>query len=442
MSITLRLVLAFTAVAIVVFGAVGLAAVRSSGDTVERGLERRIDATVAIVGDRPAFFLFEAARRSREFRQLADISGFEIVAPPPGGTEPAASSLPPEATREFLAAVPDAERFETTVDGVGYRGARAVVAGRTLYLLAPVAAIERAKAEAGRPVLVASLIGLVATALLGALIAGTVTRPIRRLAERVSEVREGSLGIELPRGGGREVASLGRSFEAMLVRLAEYREELVRREKMATLGQFSAAVAHELRNPLSSMRMTLEMMLPEAPARMREDLETMLSEMARLDHSVEELLFHAGTPRYVMGETDLAEAVRATVRILRPLADHLGVALVEEADAAPVTGDRTRLKQAVMNLVLNAIHAAGADGRVEVRTTRAGADAVVEVGDTGPGVPEEIAERLYEPFVSGREGGTGLGLAVTHAIAAAHGGGLAHERRGDRTVFCLSIPGR
>ncbi|MHC4472774.1 MAG: sensor histidine kinase, partial [Planctomycetota bacterium] len=172
------------------------------------------------------------------------------------------------------------------------------------------------------------------------------------------------------------------------------------------------------------------------------DLDFLLSEMARLDHSVEELLFHAGTPRYELADVDLRVALEETVRSLSPLADHLGVGLDAEtpAEAVPARADLGKVRQALTNLVLNALQASGPESRVAVRLRVEGGKAVLEVADGGDGVPQEIAERVFEPFVTGREGGTGLGLAVTRAIAGAHAGEVAFAREGETTLFTLRLP--
>jgi signal transduction histidine kinase len=440
-SLTAKLVIAFAAVFTLGFAAVGYAAVRVAGETVERDLERRIEYTLSSISANPAFFIHEASSRTKELRQLADISGFEIVVPVGEDRDPG-SSLPPETARGFLDGAPDTDRFETELEGVVYRGSRARVGGRTLYLLCPAASVETAKREAERPILLFSGVGLLVAVVLGAVLAGTITRPLRRLADRAAEVGEGRLDVRIPRGGGREVDELARAMTDMLAGLARYRKELVKKEKMATLGHFSAAAAHELRNPLSAMRMTLQLMGREAPESMRADLEGMMVEMARLDHSVEELLFHAGEPRYVMEQAELSEVVEETLRLLRPLAEHLGVTL----RSSPAEGDtvarvdRTKVRQALTNLLLNAIQASEAGGEVTVDLRRDGDACVLAVGDRGPGVPPELSANLFEPFVTGREGGTGLGLAVTRAVAGAHDGSVDFERRDDWTVFSLRLP--
>jgi signal transduction histidine kinase len=442
-SLTLRLTLALAGLFIAVFGVVGFAAVRISGATVERGLERRFDFTARAIAENPQFFLFEASDRSAHFRQIAGVSGFEIVVPGAfAGTGPG-SSLPEETARRFLARPPASDRFATTLDGVEYRGARIGVRGGVVYLLHAAAPVARAKEEARDRILTVSALGLVATILVGALVARGVTRPLRRLAARAREVEGGGAGAgKIPAGGGREVAELARALREMLDRLERYRAELVTREKMATLGRFSAAVAHELRNPLSSMRMTLQMLAADATGDARADLDFLLLEIARLDHSVEELLFHAGTPRYARKETGLSDVIRETVRMLGPLAEHLGVELVTDVgDEVRVDADPDKLRQALTNLVLNALHAAGENGTVRVAAVREESGGALVVRDSGPGVPEELADRMFDPFVSGREGGTGLGLAVARAIAEAHGGEIRYRREDDETVFTLAVRG-
>jgi signal transduction histidine kinase len=344
-----------------------------------------------------------------------------------------------------LADLPNEERFRNRVDGVAYRGARAAVAGGLLVLLAPAGPVEDAKLAAQKPIVIGMVAALAAAILLGGVIAATITRPLRRLARSATEVREGRLDVEVPSGGGAEVERLARAFREMLAGLAEYRAELVRREKMATLGQFSAAVAHELRNPLSSMRMTLEILRPQFPEDAREDVDFLLSEMARLNHSVEELLFHAGSPKYTFAETDLREVVRGPCRMLRPMASHLSVELeVEEPEGPlPAEADADKLGQAATNLILNALHASpeGETVLVEVAAEEEGG-AVIRITDRGEGVPEELGADIFSPFVSGREGGTGLGLAVTRAIARAHGGEVGYLRVDGVTTFTLSLPGK
>jgi len=447
MSLLLRLTMTLALLFLAVFAFVGLAAVGITADTVERGLEARIDSTLRTVSANPQFFVIEVALREKSeghLSQVADISGFQIVVAAPDRRSVVASTVDRALAIQLLSAAPDADRFPVALGGVSYRAARGIVRGRPVYLLAPAAPIEAAKREAQRRSLVVAGIGLAVTVVLGLLLAGTVIRPIRRLARAVSEIREGEERDDLPRGGGREVEELRLAFEKMLTRLIRYREEMVSREKMATLGQFSAAVAHELRNPLSSMRMTLDLLREEVGPEARDDIDFLRAEASRLDHSVEELLFYAGRPRYEMGPADVSAVVSDAVKMVRPLADHLEVSLsVPTPDGPfPIRGDANRLRQALVNLLLNAVQACKSGQSVSVAVTRPLDTVSVTVSDEGPGVPADLEERLFEPFVTGRAGGTGLGLSVTAAIARAHHGEVRYEREDGQTRFSLLLPAR
>jgi len=444
MSLRLKLILVFAGVFTLAFGAVGYHAVSVAGEVVESGLEARFEAHLTSARANPAFFIHEAPLRERDFQQLAEISGFEIIVATPDGRRVTGSSLAPEMARVVLSKMPVQDRFTVLVEDVAYRGARAPVAGSLLVLLGPAKPVDEAKLAAQIPIIGGIGVALVAAILLGIVLAATITRPLRRLADHASLVREGRLDVDVPRGGGAEVERLSTAFREMLAGLSRYRDELVSREKMATLGRFSAAVAHELRNPLSSMRMTLEMLRSDLPEESREDADLLLSEMGRLNHSVEELLFHAGTPRYVFLAMDLREAVRGPCRTLGALAEHLGVELTVTLPEDPVTvqGDSGKLTQAVMNLLLNALHASPPGAVVSLSVEARDDGGRLVVTDRGAGVPDNIREDLFKPFVTGREGGTGLGLAVTRAIARAHGGEVAYHRDGGRTRFELHLGGK
>ncbi|MEN8150024.1 MAG: HAMP domain-containing sensor histidine kinase [Planctomycetota bacterium] len=445
MSLLLRLTVPLALLFLAAFSFVGYASVRIAADTVERGLEERVAGTLATISANPEFFVIEAAVREESaghLSQVADLSGFEIVVSAPDGLSVAASTVGRRAARELLTGPRVADRFAVVLDGVEYRAARGVVLGRPVFLLARAAPVEAAKSSARRRVLMIASIGLAVTVLLGLALAGTVMRPIRRLAGAVAGIREARVRPDLPSGGGREVEELRAAFLDMLSRLDRYREELVSREKMATLGQFSAAVAHELRNPLSSMRMTLDLLRDEVGEAGRRDVDVLRSEAARLDHSVEELLFYAGEPRYEMRAADLADVARAAARMVGPLAEHLDVALAgpSSTETAPLTADPNRLRQAAVNLLLNAVNASGPGDSVGIRVEQDTSAARILVTDEGPGVPADLAERIFLPFVTGRSDGTGLGLSVTRAIARAHGGTVAWAREGGATTFTLELP--
>lgn len=284
----------------------------------------------------------------------------------------------------------------------------------------------------------------------GALLCGLVwllllptVRRIGRLAVAARAASGGDLDRDVPVAGADEIGVLAGAFRDMLAGLRDSRAKLVQAERLAALGQIATAVAHEIRNPLAAIRLTVQLMGEEAhDTRLREDCDMLMREAARLELFLDDLLAFARPDPGVREPVDLAGVVADVCDLEQARADHLGVALTRAVapELPRVLGDRRRLVQVCANLMLNAIQAAGPGGRVEVRAAAESPGVALAVTDTGPGVPPEVADRLFTPFVTSKPNGTGLGLALSSRIAREHGGDLVYRREGDRTVFALTLP--
>jgi signal transduction histidine kinase len=221
---------------------------------------------------------------------------------------------------------------------------------------------------------------------------------------------------------------------------AQLQRELAQKERLAALGRVAAGVAHEVRNPLASIKLRLD--LAAAGAKLPADVESALSnassEIARLDKLVSDLLVVAGRKTGPREPHSLGELAGSRAQVMAPWAQQRGVALSVEGDArAPV--DAEALGRALDNLLRNAIEASPSGGKVIARIQPNGKSVHVTVEDRGPGVPEERAGELFEPFFTTKPDGTGLGLAMTRAIARAHGGDVTYARDGAVTRFELTV---
>jgi two-component system OmpR family sensor kinase len=203
-----------------------------------------------------------------------------------------------------------------------------------------------------------------------------------------------------------------------------------RAERLAAIGQMSAMVAHEVRNPLGILRGQVELarerLAAEAPARERERFVEMLAEIERLNRLTEEFLALARDAPVERAALDLRDLIAEVMGAARAFTTSAGARLdlqLPEAGLA-VEGDALKLRQLLLNLVLNAAQVGGAGVHVRVAAAAVGDEAVVTVADDGPGVPAELVANLFEPFVGARPGGSGLGLAVARRIAERHGGRL------------------
>ena len=288
--------------------------------------------------------------------------------------------------------------------------------------------------RASRAVVVATaavvVIGVGAFALVAWWLARQFARPLEVLAGAARTIGRGELGQPVPAVGSGELAALAADLEQMRARIQALDRQHRQAERLATLGVFTATIAHEVRNPLSAVRLTVQMLARQLPG--DPGLALIGEELERLDLIVDELLGFSKGMTVSPAAHDLRPAVEHVVRLLRRQAEHAGVRVRIEGEGRALV-DAGRLRQLVMNLLLNAIQAQHGDGDVVVRLRADG----LEVADAGPGVPEDLVEHLFEPFASQRPDGVGLGLHLASAIAAAHGARLRYERRQPGCAFVL-----
>jgi two-component system NtrC family sensor kinase len=233
---------------------------------------------------------------------------------------------------------------------------------------------------------------------------------------------------------------------------ADLRNRLVQSEKLAALGQFVAGIAHELNNPLQGVLGHLELLRRTGafPRPLRRDIQQIYREADRAAKIVRNLLVFAGSRRLVRRRTSINAALSRVLSLRAPAFRAANIEVVRQhADGLPrVKGDPLLVQQALLNIVLNAEQAIGASGgRIETTTSLRGdgaaAQIVVQIRDTGPGIPAAAIPRVFEPFYTTKEvgKGTGLGLAITYGVIQEHGGQITaanHPQGG--AVFTVQLP--
>ncbi len=272
------------------------------------------------------------------------------------------------------------------------------------------------------------------------LVTRLVTGPMDRLVEATEAVAEGELSRRAPAAGTREFDRLAGSVNRMTERLLDAQGLLVRAEKLASVGRLAAGVAHEVGNPLSAIDNFVEVLRRRgADAGVVSAIER---EADRIDVIVKSLLEYARPSEAPRQRLDVAAVVGGAIGLLEAQGVLRAVTLTRAAEPRlpQVLGDRAALEQVFVNLLLNAVDAAGAGGRIAVRTGPAAAGGLrgapraeaappgdgvaVVVEDSGPGVPPQSRERVFDPFFTTKEPGrgTGLGLAIVQRIVHDHGG--------------------
>ncbi|MFO0675393.1 MAG: HAMP domain-containing sensor histidine kinase [Polyangiaceae bacterium] len=258
-----------------------------------------------------------------------------------------------------------------------------------------------------------------------------------------------NLRAPIPKPAVQELGGIADGIRELAESLAVAREkeermvrELAHNERLAALGRVAAGVAHEVRNPLASIKLRLDLAATSTrlPREADEAVTHASAEIDRLDRLVADLLVVAGRATGPKRSTDIADLLRSRVDVLLPWASVRGVTLGTSGEAR-ASVDADSISRAVDNLVRNAVEASPAGGRVDVRVVRTPSGIAVRIEDSGPGVPEARVPELFEPFFTTKPSGTGLGLALSRSIARAHGGDVSYVREGERTRFELTLDG-
>lgn len=221
-------------------------------------------------------------------------------------------------------------------------------------------------------------------------------------------------------------------------------EQLLQADRLTSLGELSAAVVHEVRNPLGSIKGAVEIIEDGLPADSprREFAEIAKREVDRLDRLVKEFLRFARPPKPATAPADINEIVRSIAHLItqRATTQKVFVELDLAVELPLVTVDDEQIKQVLLNLVINALQAMPEGGRLILRTALAGDAVVIETEDEGGGVDPAIAARIFDPFFTTKEKGIGLGLSVAYKIASQHGGSLKVLSGTRGAIFRVLLP--
>lgn len=226
-------------------------------------------------------------------------------------------------------------------------------------------------------------------------------------------------------------------------------EELRRADRLRSLGELSAGIAHEIRNPLTGIATAAQVLREKEAGNLQavRIIDVILGEISRLDGIISNLLSFARPAAPRISEVDLEALVEEAIELVSDRARESGVKIHFATSVADgrCSVDRDQIKQVFLNVAINAIQACEHGGKVEIglKETNDPAFVEIEISDTGRGIPEEIADRLYDPFFTTRPEGTGMGLSISRKIIESHGGRIYHRSRvGEGTSFYLILPRR
>jgi two-component system, NtrC family, nitrogen regulation sensor histidine kinase NtrY len=294
--------------------------------------------------------------------------------------------------------------------------------------------------------------GILLAILLSSWAALRVTRPVEQLAHAAQEVAAGNWNVRVEVTGEDELGQLADSFNRMTTELLGQRERLVQAERVAAWRELARRLAHELKNPLFPLQLTVENLVrarqqnPEQFDEVfRESSRTLLAEISNLKGIIGRFSEFSKMPQPRLQRVQVNEVIRAVLQLFQAQLEAPGRAKIScelqlDPHLEPVVADAELLHRAISNLVLNAMDAMPQGGRLTLRSREESGKVVIEVADTGAGLTPEECERIFTPYYTSKEQGTGLGLAIVQSVVSDHGGSVrVQSEPGRGTTFVIEL---
>jgi signal transduction histidine kinase len=296
------------------------------------------------------------------------------------------------------------------------------------------------------------LIGIAGAALL----ARRITRPLHRLVDGTVRIAQGDFSQAMVDTSRDEVGDLARSFNEMTSQLVQARarmedanRRLVQHEKLASIGRMAATIAHEIRNPLTSVKLNVQKVAEEEgfAETVKAHLDLSLEGIDQIERFIKELLNFTRVQELALESWPVDQIVEESLKVIRDVLAGKGIAVDRSCAEGlpPIQADADKLRQVILNVLRNAYEALGPGGRIRIAcdAVEAGERTMVRVriADDGPGIPEKARPNIFEPFFTTKPSGFGLGLANARKIVEQHNGTIAlGETDGPGTAFVILIP--
>lgn len=297
--------------------------------------------------------------------------------------------------------------------------------------------------------LLAATAGLILAILLSSWAATRVTRPVEELARAAREVAAGNWNATVKVNTQDEIGELAESFNRMTRDLLNQRERLVQAERVAAWRELARRLAHELKNPLFPLQLTVENLLrardqgqPQFDETFRESSATLLSEISNLKSIIGRFSDFSKMPQPNYQSVDLRELCESAIKLYQAQLTKADISCNLEISAdPPIAADPELLHRALSNLILNSIEAMPKGGSLIIRAAEQAESVRIEIADTGSGLAPEESAQLFTPYYTSKPHGTGLGLAIVQSIVSDHGGRISvASEPGHGTTFIIELP--
>jgi len=313
-----------------------------------------------------------------------------------------------------------------------------------LFILRSFAGARQRLMALQRQIIALWLLALVATLAVTYLVARKIMQPVAELDRAAAEIAKENYDYHVTVHSQDELGRLAETFQTMCDSIRRAREELIRQERISTIGQLSTSIVHDLRNPLAAIYAGAEMLMDSNLG--EEQTKRLARNIYRASRGIQDMLQQL--LNVARGTSDsselcsLTEVVAAAWAVVATSAEARNIELrAELLDEQECPMARARIERVFSNLFENAIEAIRSGGTISVRSKLEADSLVVEVHDTGPGISPAVRARLFQPFVTaGKKNGLGLGLALSRQTLLDHGGDMWAESNGPGAKFCLRLP--
>jgi signal transduction histidine kinase len=447
-SLYLRLILTLLGpllLAMVAAWAIGVGIVT---DALERRLEGQLRNAAGVLATGALPFTPELLRRLSSLQE----SDF-VLLDPEGKVALTTSASVGAAIRASLAerrawSNSDTRRLATPAQSIAVYQTLDINQDPRYSALVAVAPLGDADAAAKRAARWLGLAMLAATAVLGAVVltlVRNITRPLAQLSALADRIAAGEREQRLHLARADEIGALGESLNAMMLRLADYESRLTSRSRMSALGEMSARLAHEIRNPLTGLKLHLQLLAERIDARESDRIGRLLMEVERLELLVSSTLMLGGEQPLNPVHMRLGALIAEVVDLMGPSLAHRAVRVESRCDdCLHAHVDRSRVRQALLNLIVNAADAMPHGGalRISVERDAQAPRVLIRVEDSGPGIRDDVRARLGDSPVTTKPFGLGLGISLCRDVAHAHGGQLQIGRSNDLggACFVMALP--
>ena len=281
----------------------------------------------------------------------------------------------------------------------------------------------------------------------GGILALRFARPLHKLTNAVKNVADGNLDINVSVKSRDEIGTLAQSFNDMISKLRKSRDELAKHERENAWKEMAKQVAHEIRNPLTPMKLSIQHLrqafkdqAPEREEILQRVTQTVIDQIEALTRIAAEFSHFAKMPERRFERVSIDDLLKETINLFREVQ---GVSFIDQlaSPTVKVIADSDQLRGVFINIIRNAIQAIEKTGTITIKTSQEGRMCLIIISDTGSGIPEEIRSKIFEPNFSTKSEGMGIGLAITRRVIEDHGGKITcQSERGKGTTFEIRLP--